>query len=193
LLKRALTLFAQAGWELKAGELREKRTGERFAFEILVTTKEVERLVSAFARDLRRAGIAPTIRVVDAVQYDRRRQIFDFDMMQTRWDATLSPGNEQTIYWGSDAADAEGSRNYMGIKSPAVDAAIKAMLQAHDRPNFVSAVRALDRALLSTFCVVPLFHLPDQWIARWSYIHRPPVTSLYGYLPETWWRQPASP
>jgi peptide/nickel transport system substrate-binding protein len=187
LLKRALSLFAQAGWDLKAGELRNRKTGEQFAFEILVTTKEVERLASSFVRDLRRAGIAPNMRVVDAVQYDRRRQVFDFDMVQNRWDATLSPGNEQTIYWGSDAADMQGSRNYMGIKSKAVDAAIQAMLQARERPEFVSAVRALDRALLSQFAVVPLFHLPDQWIARWSYIQRPSYTSLSGYLPETWW------
>lgn len=193
LLKRALALFAQAGWELKGAELRETRTGERFAFEILVTTNEQERLVSAFARDLRRAGIAPRIRVVDAVQYDRRRQTFDFDMMQSRWDASLSPGNEQAFYWGSEAADAHGSRNYMGIKSPAVDATIEAMLMARDRPDFISAVRALDRALLSQFAVVPLFHLPDQWLARWSHIQRPSHTSLYGYLPETWWRGPAVP
>jgi peptide/nickel transport system substrate-binding protein len=193
LLKRALALFAQAGWQLKDGELRHKLSGEQFAFEILATTKEVERLVSAFTRDLRRAGINPTIRIVDSVQYDRRRQTFDFDMMQTRWDASLSPGNEQAIYWGSEAAGTHGSRNYMGVRSPAVDATIDALLRARDRPGLVSAVRALDRALLSRFAVVPLFHLPDQWIARWSHIRRPSRTSLSGYLPETWWREPATP
>jgi peptide/nickel transport system substrate-binding protein len=192
-LKRALALLAEAGWELKGTQLRNVRTGKPFAFEILVNTKDQERLATAFARDLRRAGIVPTIRAVDAVQYDRRRQTFDFDMIQALWSASLSPGNEQAFYWGSDAADAPGSRNYIGLKSPAVDASIAAMLSARERPEFVSAVRALDRALLSSFGVIPLFHLPEQWLARWSYIRRPPHTPAYGYLPETWWRETVSP
>ena len=78
----------------------------------------------------------------------------------------------------------------MGVKSPAVDALIAAMLKAEQRPEFVASVRALDRVLLSGFYVIPLFHLPDQWIARWTRIGRPAKTSLSGYLPETWWREP---
>jgi peptide/nickel transport system substrate-binding protein len=78
----------------------------------------------------------------------------------------------------------------MGAKSPAVDAMIEALLAARERPQFVAAVRALDRVLISGFYVVPLFHLPEQWVARWSQIARPEKTSLYGYLPETWWHRP---
>ena len=132
------------------------------------------------------------VRSVDAVQYDGRKLAYDFDMIENRWDQSLSPGNEQAFYWGSAAADAPGTRNYMGVKSPAVDAMIAALLQAESQADFVSAVRALDRVLISGVYVVPLFHLPAQWIARWTTVGRPPHTSIYGYLPETWWREPRS-
>jgi len=189
-LRRALALLSSAGWDLEGTELRERGTGRPFAFEILVATRDQERLALAYSRDLKRAGIDAKIRQIDAVQYDRRRQVFDFDVIQNHWSASLSPGNEQSFYWGSRAAEEPGSRNYMGVKSPAVDAMIEALLAARSREDFVAAVRALDRILLSGFYVVPLFYLPDQWIARWSFIERPVVTSLYGYLPETWWRRP---
>jgi peptide/nickel transport system substrate-binding protein len=114
-------------------------------------------------------------------------------MIQNRWDQSLSPGNEQAFYWGSAAADQPGTRNYMGVKSPAVDAMIAALLKAEDRGNFVAAVRALDRVLISGFYVIPLFYLPAQWVARWTTVARPATTSLYGYLPETWWREPKAP
>jgi len=191
-LKRALALLAEAGYVLDGTVLRERRSRKPFSFEILVTTRDQERLAIAFGRDLKRAGIEARLRVVDAVQYDRRRISYDFDMIQYRWDQSLSPGNEQSFYWGSAAADVPGTRNYMGAKSPAVDAMIAAMLSARSRGDFVAAVRALDRVLMSGFYVVPLFHLPEQWVGRWAYIERPAVTSLSGYLPETWWRQPQS-
>ncbi len=126
----------------------------------------------------------------EAVQYDQRRQSFDFDMIQYRLEQSLSPGNEQAIYWGSAAAGQPGSRNYTGVRSPGVDAMIAAMLHARERPEFVDTVRALDRLLISGFYVVPLFYLPQQWVARWSSIAHPSHTSLSGYLPETWWREP---
>jgi peptide/nickel transport system substrate-binding protein len=115
---------------------------------------------------------------------------YDYDMTAYRWDQSLSPGNEQAFYWGSAAADTDGTRNYMGVKSAAIDAAIAALLQARERGEFVSMVRALDRILISGFYVVPLFHLPEQWIARSSTIAHPAITPLFGYLPETWWRAP---
>jgi peptide/nickel transport system substrate-binding protein len=189
-LKRALSLFSAAGYELKGTELRARAGGRRFGFEIMVTTKEQERLALAFTRDLKHAGIDVHVRMVDDVQFDRRRLTYDFDMMQNRWDQSLSPGNEQAFYWGSAAADEQGTRNYMGVKSPAADAMIAAMLKAREREDFVAAVRALDRVLISGFYVVPLFHLPDQWLARWVRIQRPAATSLFGYLPETWWHHP---
>jgi peptide/nickel transport system substrate-binding protein len=188
-LKRALALFRAAGYEPSGAGLRHRATRQPFSFEMLVTTKDQERLALAFSRDLKRAGIGLRVRVVDAVQYDRRRITYDFDMIEYRWDESLSPGNEQAFYWGSAAADAEGTRNYMGAKSAAIDAMIEAMLRARRREAFVAAVRALDRVLMSGFYVVPLFHHPEQWIARWRGIAHPAATSLFGYLPETWWRQ----
>jgi peptide/nickel transport system substrate-binding protein len=111
-------------------------------------------------------------------------------MIQNRWDQSLSPGNEQSFYWGSEAADRQGTRNYMGAKDPAIDAMIAAILEAREHPAFVSAVRALDRTLMSGFYAIPLFNVQEQWIARWNRIQRPAATSLVGYLPETWWQRP---
>ncbi len=189
-LRRALALLAEAGYALDGAVLRARDSGRPFAFEIMVTTKEQERMALAFRRDLKRAGIDARVRVVDAVQYDRRRIAYEFDMIQNRWDQSLSPGNEQSFYWGAAAAGVPGTRNYMGVQSPAVDAMIAAALVARSRTDFVAAIRALDRLLMSGFYVVPLFHLPQQWVARWTHIEHPAAVSLTGYLPETWWRQP---
>ena len=192
-LKRALDLFAAAGYELRGTALVERKSGRPLTFEILVTARDEERLALLFSQSLKRAGIAAHVRMVDAVQYEGRRLSYDFDMIQNRWDQSLSPGNEQAFYWGSAAADQPGTRNYMGVKSPAVDAMIAALLKAEDRGDFVAAVRALDRVLISGFYVIPLFYLPAQWVARWTTVGRPATTSLYGYLPETWWREPKAP
>src|SRR5262249_19028392 len=148
-LKRALARFTAAGFDLVKGELRERATGKPFAFEILVTRRDQERLALIFAHDLKRAGINAQVRTVDAVQYEQRRQTYDFDMIQNEWQQSLSPGNEQSFYWGSVAADTPGTRNYMGAKSPAIDALIATMLEARSREDFVSSVRALDRVLIS--------------------------------------------
>jgi peptide/nickel transport system substrate-binding protein len=189
-LKNALALLEAAGYEFKGTKLRERSSGRPFGFEIMVMSRDQERLALAFAGNLARAGIQAQVRLVDAVQYDQRRVSFDFDMIENRWEQSLSPGNEQSFYWGSAAADEQGSRNYMGVRSPAIDAMIEAMLQARARDDFVAAVRALDRVLISGTYVVPLFYLPEQWVARWAFLAHPARTSLSGYLPETWWRQP---
>jgi len=190
LVRRALALFSAAGYELRGAELVEGRSGKPFGFEIMVLDRDEERLALQFASQLRRAGIMARVRLVDAVQFEARRIAFDFDMIQSHWDQSLSPGNEQAFYWSSAAADDHGSRNYMGVKSPAVDAMIKALVKAETRADLVAAVRALDRVLISGSYVIPLFHLPDQWIARWRTIRHPAATSLSGYVPETWWREP---
>jgi peptide/nickel transport system substrate-binding protein len=189
-LRAALTLFAQAGYKLDHGVLRHRSSHAPLTFEILTTTRDQERIALAYSRDLKRAGITVSVRVVDAVQFDQRRLAFDFDMIQNRWDQSLSPGNEQAFYWGSAAADTQGTRNYMGARSPAIDAMIAALLAARERPDFVTAVRALDRALMAGCYAIPVFNVPQQWIARWNRIEQPRTTSLSGYLPETWWSKP---
>ncbi|HWP14780.1 MAG TPA: extracellular solute-binding protein [Xanthobacteraceae bacterium] len=190
LLRRALELLGAAGYELRGTELFEKRSGKPLSFEILTVNRDEERLALLYAAQLKRAGITAQVRLVDAVQYEARRIAFDFDMIQARWDESLSPGNEQAFYWSSAAADSNGSRNYMGLKSPAADAMIAALLKAGTREEVVASVRALDRVLMSGSFVVPLFYAPEQWLARWATIERPETTSMHGYIPETWWRRP---
>jgi peptide/nickel transport system substrate-binding protein len=189
-LRSALRLLSDAGYELDGTVLRKRATKTPLAFEILVTTRDQERIALAYSRDLKRAGIEVTVRAVDPVQFDQRRLGYEFDMVQIRWDQSLSPGNEQAFYFGSQAADITGTRNYMGAKNHAIDALIATLLEARERPAFVSAVRALDRILMSGFYAIPLFSVQQQWIARWNRIERPATTALTGYLPETWWQKP---
>jgi peptide/nickel transport system substrate-binding protein len=189
-LRSALRLLSEAGYDLDGTVLRQRATKTPLTFEILVTTRDQERIALAYSRDLKRAGIEVRVRAVDPVQFDQRRLGYEFDMIQNRWDQSLSPGNEQAFYWGSQAADITGTRNYMGAKDPAIDALIATLLETRERPAFVSAVRALDRVLMSGFYAIPLFSVQQQWIARWNRIERPATTALTGYLPETWWQKP---
>jgi peptide/nickel transport system substrate-binding protein len=189
-LRSALTLLSEAGYDLDGTVLRQRTTKVPLTFEILVTTRDQERIALAYSRDLKRAGIEASVRAVDPVQFDQRRLGYEFDMIQNRWDQSLSPGNEQSFYFGSQAADIPGTRNYMGAKDPAIDALIDALLEARERPAFVSAVRALDRVLMSGFYAIPLFNAGEQWIARWNRVERPARAALTGYLPETWWQKP---
>lgn len=188
-LRSALNLLSEAGYQLDGTVLHRRANGAPLAFEILVTTRDQERIALAYSDSLKRAGIAARVRVVDPVQFDQRRLGFDFDMIQNRWDQSLSPGNEQWFYWGSEAADRPGSRNYMGAKDPAVDAMINAVLRARDRPEFIAAVRALDRCLMAGFYAIPVLNAAEEWIARWNRIERPKRTALTGSLPESWWQR----
>ena len=189
-LRAALSLLKDAGYDLEGTVLRQRSTKTPMTFEIMVVTRDQERIALNFSENLRRAGIQATVRTVDAVQFDQRRLGYEFDMIPNRWDQSLSPGNEQSFYFGSQAADTLGTRNYMGAKDPAIDAMIAALLSARDHTAFVSAVRALDRVLMSGFYAIPVFNLGDQWIARWNRIERPSETALVGYLPESWWQKP---
>jgi peptide/nickel transport system substrate-binding protein len=188
--QEALRLLEQAGWRLDNGRLVSATTGEPFSFEILAVTRAQERLLLAYSQALKQLGIGARIRQVDSTQYQQRKQTFDFDMIQYFWPVSLSPGNEQAFRFGSGAAATEGSFNYAGVRSPAVDAMIGAVLSARSPADFVSAVRALDRVLLSGDYLIPLFHLPKAWVAYWRELKRPDVTPLYGYRIESWWVEP---
>lgn len=187
-LREALDLFAAAGWELKGGTLSNRATGQSFAPELLVGSKDQERLALAYQNMLRRAGVRLDIRLVDNVQFEARKQTYDYDMVPYIWDQSLSPGNEQAFYFGSAAADTPGTRNFMGLKSKAADAMIEALLAAQGKEDFVSAVRALDRVLISAQFSVPLFYTPGQWVARWRKVERPQTLALQGTLAESWWQ-----
>lgn len=188
--KTAFALLAQAGWTLEGGAL--KHNGEPFTFEIMVTDRSQERLALNYASSLARVGVGVRVRAVDEVQYQRRRQKFDFDMMLGTWLASASPGNEQRMRWGEGSAEQEASFNLAGAKSPAIDALIKALLAARSREDFVMAVRAYDRVLLSGFYIVPLFHTAQQWDAYWTKLARPATlpkaaAPLFGATLDTWW------
>ncbi len=185
--RKALRLLKQAGYTLRDGKLVEEKSGAPFAFEILAASSAQQRLLLKFVDALKGVGIAARLRLVDSAQFQRRRQTFDFDMIQAFWYASLSPGNEQLFRWSTKSADAQGSFNYAGVKNPAVDAMIAALLAARKREEFVSAVRALDRVLLSGHYAIPLFYTRKQWVARWKTLARPKKTSLYGYRVNTWW------
>jgi len=186
LARRALDELAAAGYTLSQGALRD-RHGQPLAFEILVKTRQEERLALAYARSLGAIGVDAKVRLVDEVQYQRRRDKFDFDMTIGSWVASPSPGAEQRGRWGAHAADVEGSYNLAGAASPAIDAMISALLAAREREDFVAAARALDRVLLSGFYIVPLFYSPDQWIAYSARLGRPERTPLFGVNLDAWW------
>lgn len=186
-LKLALDLLAEAGWTPQAGKLRHADTGAHFAFELLVQSREQERIALHYQRSLSAIGIAVTLRQVDSAQFQRRLQTYDFDMVPASWHNSLSPGNEQAFYWGSAGRTVEGTRNYAGIASEAIDGMIQEVLSAETREDFVAAVRALDRLLIAGHYIVPLYHAPDQWLARWRRV-APSAPSLYGFEPTAaWW------
>ena len=187
LARRALDLLAQAGYSLSGGVLSNAR-GEPLVFEILVKNRQEERLALAFSRSLSRIGVEANVRLVDEVQFQRRRTRFDFDMMIGSWIASPSPGNEQRGRWSSPAATMDGSYNICGAASPAIDAMIGAVVAAHGHDDFVAAARALDRVLLSGFYIVPLFYAPDQWIAYSAALGHPDRTPMFGVNIESWWR-----
>lgn len=186
-LKGALDLLAAAGWRLEGTKLVHAATRQPFTFEILAATREHERLAVGYQRTLATLGIEARIRTVDAAQFEMRRKTFDFDMTLWSWGASASPGNEQLNRWTSRAAATEGSLNLPGVSSPAVDAVIEALLAARSREDLVAAARTLDRLLVSGFYVVPLFHAPAQWVARWTRIEHPSTMPKWGWTLPAWW------
>ena len=188
LARKALGELADAGYALKARSLVDAH-GQSLAFEILVKSREEERLALAYSRDLARIGVSAGVRFVDEVQFQRRRTTFNFDMMIGSWLASPSPGAEERGRWGSVSADMQGAYNICGVASPAIDAMITAMLAASDHDDFVAAVRALDRLLISGFYIVPLYYSPEQWIAYSASLGRPEKTPLFGVALDSWWRK----
>jgi peptide/nickel transport system substrate-binding protein len=189
-LKTAFQLLGEAGYERRGNALVKAGTGEPLAFEILARDQNEENLALAFQRTCQLLGVQTSVRRVEPLQYELRIKSFDYDMIRFNYPSSLSPGGEQINRWSSQAAENQGSFNFAGAKSPAVDAMMDAMLAATERQDFVAAVRALDRALISGSYLVPLFHAPKDWWAMWARIGRPETQSLYGPEPTTWWVKP---
>lgn len=193
LARRAVDLLYQAGYRLEDGVMRKRAGGEALGFEITVSSRPQERLALNYAKSLQRIGVNARVRLIDDVQYWRRLAAFDFDMVQWTWPVSASPGTEQANRWGSAAADRQGSLNYAGAKLPAIDGAIQAMLSARAREDFVAAARVLDRLVMSGHFVVPLFVLPDLWVAHQRGVGIPARPARFGFAVESLWREPDPP
>ena len=188
-LRRAIALFREAGYEVKDTKLTNAKTGEQLRVEFLAEDPSTQRFVLFYLPSLKRIGIDATVRVVDPAQYENRLRQWDYDIIVAVWAESLSPGNEQREYWGSQAADQPGSRNLIGIKNPAVDAMIDRVIYAKDRAELVAATRALDRVLLWNHYVVPQFTYPYQRTARWDRFGHPEKMPTYAAaaFPTIWW------
>ncbi|RXH16270.1 extracellular solute-binding protein [Bradyrhizobium guangzhouense] len=187
-LREAAKLLKEAGFEVKDHKLVDS-TGKPLSVEILVQDPSSERIALFYKPSLERIGVSASIRVVDDAQYQNRLRSFDFDMIIDQWGESLSPGNEQREFWGSQAADMPGARNTIGIKNPAVDALIEKVIYAKDRAELVAATHALDRVLLWNFYLVPQFTYGFTRYARWDrFSHAEPLPK-YGRsgLPTLWW------
>lgn len=189
-LRKAKKLLTDAGWTISSGgkPVLKNEKGETFEVEFLLISPAFERIVQPFLRNLERLGINGTIRLVDAAQYKRRLDSFDFDMIVFTIGQSNSPGNEQRYYWGSKAADENGSRNMIGIKNPAIDKLIDKVIFAKDRAELVAATKALDRVLLWNHYVVPQWFSPNERIAYWKRFGQPKtLPSLSVGFPAVWW------
>ncbi|MDF2232337.1 extracellular solute-binding protein [Albimonas sp. CAU 1670] len=191
-LRAATKLLAEAGWSVKDGVLVDG-AGRPFRFEILLGGPAWETAAEVFARQLKPLGIEASVRLVDGAQYEARRSDYDFDMIVNTWAMSLSPGAEQRFYWGRAGVTQGGTRNYPGIDSPAVEAAIDALLAAATLEDQRAAVRALDRVLTVGRWFVPLWYAPESRIAYRADLHHPERLPLYGdwpgWLPDVWWRE----
>jgi microcin C transport system substrate-binding protein len=184
--REALRLLGEAGWTVK-GQKLVNAAGEPMQFEILLDDPTWERIALPFAKNLERLGVTARVRVVDAAQYEKRSDDFDFDMIVGLWAESLSPGNEQREFWGSQVAGERGSRNLAGIKDPAVDRLIDLLIQAPDRPSLVARTRALDRVLLWGHYVIPHWHIRVFRVVYWDKFGRPALSPKYALGFDTWW------
>jgi microcin C transport system substrate-binding protein len=186
-LRIAVKLFGDAGWSIDAKTKKLTRKGKQMRFEVLLVEPLFERITLPFKKNLERLGIEVKVRTVDSAQYRRRVDDFDFDVVVGGWGQSLSPGNEQRGFWGSDYADRPGSQNLVGIKDPVVDQLIEAVIAAPDRDSLVTRVRALDRVLQWSHFVIPQYHIPYDRIAYWKKFGRPEITPSQGVQFDTWW------
>ncbi len=184
-LLQAKEILKEEGWIIKNDKLT--KDGEEFKFEFLIVSPSDEKIALAYQSNLKKLGITMEVRTVDSSQYQARLLNYDFDMIKRYWGVSLSPGNEQQFYWGSEVGKKDGSRNYPGINSPAVDALIEKLISAKNREELTTAIHALDRVLLWGHYVVPLYHSNKDRIAYWDFFEYPEEIPLYGIVIESWW------
>ena len=190
-LREASKLLAEAGWNVTQDGNRsvlKNAKGERLDVEFLLDSPTFERVVLPYKQQLELLGIGVGIKPVDGAQYERQTQTFDYDIIVGSWGQSLSPGNEQRDFWGSSAADTKGSRNFVGIKNPAIDKLIDAVIFSKDRAGLTTACKALDRALIWSHYVIPHWYVPYERTARWDRFGKPDKLPDYSIgFPTIWW------
>jgi len=192
-IRAAAKLLEEAGWTVGEDGLLKNAKGEAFAFEILLVTGQDEMASAAqvYIEALKALGITATLNKVDDAQYKERTNAYDFDMTHYIRSLSLSPGNEQLLYWGAGGVTEPGTRNWMGVNSPAVEAMIAAMLKAPNSADFAAATKALDRVLTSGRYVIPIWYSDLSRLAYSADLKYPEKIPLYGdwtgFLPDTWW------
>lgn len=185
-MRKAVALLAEAGYQLKNSKMQ-NQNGEQLSFEFLLYSKDFERVIHPFRRNLQRIGIKSDIRLVDVSQFINRLNNFEFDMLSLRKGQSISPGNEQASFWGCEAANQIGTSNWAGICSPVIDALTKQLITATTRKQLVNTTKALDRVLLSEHMVIPQWYLPAYRIAYWDKFSRPKIAPYYDIGLDTWW------
>jgi microcin C transport system substrate-binding protein len=186
-LRRAVELMTEAGYRLEGNRML-GADGKQVEVELLLNGPVIERVAIPYQQSLERIGIKMTIRSADSSQFQQRVRTRDFDMVYAAWLQSTSPGNEQLDYWGSEAADVEASRNYAGIKDPAVDALIRRLIFAEDREELVAATRALDRVMMAQQFVIPSYTILADRIAYWDrFGHPDPYPKFSIGFPTVWW------
>lgn len=187
--RRAIALLREAGYELRGRQMVNLESGQPLTLEFLGFQPTDERYVLPYQQALARIGVTLNLRIVDPAQYQNRIRSFDFDATTYVWGQSLSPGNEQRNYWGSEAADGQGSQNLAGIRDEAIDKLIERVIFSQDREDLVAATRALDRVLLAHHYVVPQWTSGTQRTARWNRYSHPDVMPEYGAssFPTIWW------
>jgi microcin C transport system substrate-binding protein len=188
-LREGVRLLKEAGYEVRDRRLVNAKSGEPMSVEFLVDDPTIERFILFYKPSLERLGIEVRVRAVDDAQYTNRLRQWDFDIVVASWPESLSPGNEQRGFWGSQAADIAGSQNIVGIKNPGVDALIDRIIFAKNREELVAATKALDRVLLWNHYVVPQWTYGKVRTARWDRFGRPGNLPKYGAsgFPDIWW------
>ncbi len=189
-LRFATKQLKAAGWDVVDGVLQ-NAAGEPFEFELLLRSASNEAVANLYSDALKRLGIKVALKIIDNAQHKIRRDSYDYDMIYNIWSLSLSPGNEQNLYWGSAGVTQEGTRNYMGVDSPAVDSLINSILTAQSRQEFIAATRALDRVLTTGRYVVPVWFSRTSRLAHKRQLHFPEILPVYGdwlgFLPDVWW------
>ncbi|RBP89753.1 peptide/nickel transport system substrate-binding protein [Rhodobacter sp. 140A] len=191
--RKAMNLLEEAGWSVGADGVLRDAAGTPFRFEIVLKqgATETQSIVDIYVEALRRIGIFPKVTTVDDAQYQARTNSYDFGMAWYSRALSLSPGNEQMLYWGVRGVSEPGSRNWMGMNAPAAEAMVRAMLEARTPEDFTAAVRALDRVLTAGRYVIPGWYAPISRIAHDRNLHFPERLPLYGdwpgFQPEVWW------